>query len=227
MESGHWEYTLIEPKVEVSKQTATSVPYVARSCAEGTINRVTSWIVTDSFLVQIFLQVLPNSSSQVESLEGLSALDGVASPNALACNDRWICTFSYLFSYFKVLYWALLRSRGNWSLGLWRLHSESLRRRGNEGLLLAIEKCKWSSLCIRPNGSSKQCSCDDSLVSLSESSVYLSRLKSSLIWIQYWEHRCCSRWYQLPPLHVNFLLQGSLGVKSAVASKEPSMGLWG
>ena len=78
------ESSLTEPKVEIRKQTATleqlkqwvwRVPCVVRFCAEGTINRVTSWIIMASFLVQIFSQVLSNSSSQIETLEGLSALN--------------------------------------------------------------------------------------------------------------------------------------------------------
>ena len=43
-------------------------------------------VIIASFLIQIFSQVLSNSASQVESPEGLSALYGAASPNALASN---------------------------------------------------------------------------------------------------------------------------------------------
>lgn len=80
VESNQRESSLTEPKGEMRKQTATleqlkqwvwRVPCVVGFCAEGTINRVTSWIIMASFLVQIFSQVLSNSSSQIETLEGL------------------------------------------------------------------------------------------------------------------------------------------------------------
>ena len=84
VDSNQRESSLTEPKGEMRKQTATleqlkqwvwRVPCVVGFCAEGTINQVTSWIIMASFLVQIFSQVWSNSSSQIETLEGLSALN--------------------------------------------------------------------------------------------------------------------------------------------------------